>query len=287
MYNNITESSTTVLNFLHGSSLPLKDISTIIYASGAAIYGSSIEIYLILPSSIVNSILAVTNCGINHLGAQSSITDIVKVIAIFLGAELSYQNFKRFTFQQSYQLHYRTASRAMLRQSIYLTVTIIFLVSPGLRSVYNGVKFKCPYSNGTITRSHCNVIDIEQPVSEGHFTCVADYTAMITSMEQLRIIRDIALCSIAFYSMYNKGFLDITGMTSIIHKLMLLLFFAMSCSVIAVNIDPLYFSNIKLYFNIIEIAIFVLLIGILMLNLQKKHEHRKFIIMQENPTIFA
>ena len=286
-YSKIMKPSMIILNFLFGSAYSLKDISAIIYASGAATYGTSIEFYLIFPFLIINGILALINCGIDHSQTRSSIAYIANAIALFMGNELAYQNFKRFTFQQSYQLHCRTASRVMLRQSIYLTVTIIFLVSPGLRFVYNRVRFRCPYSNTTITESCYNIIDIERPIFENHFTCVADYTAMITGMEQLRIIRDIALCSIAFYSVYNKGFLDITGMTSVKHKMMLLLFFAMGCSVIAVNIDPLYFSNIKLYFTLIEIVIFVILMIILIVNLQEKYEHRKFIIMQQNPTIFG
>ncbi|CAF1486762.1 unnamed protein product [Adineta steineri] len=279
--------SMIVLNFLFLSSYSLKDIASIIYASGATIYGTSIEIYLILPFSIINSILAVVTCGMNHSETKSTIIYIVKSIALFMGTELSYQNFKRFTFQQSYQLHYQTVSRTMLRQTIYLTVTIIFIVSPGLRSIYSGVQLKCSYLNRTITESYCDIIDIEKPTFEGHFSCVADYTAMITGMEQLRIIRDITLCSIAFYSIYNKGFLDITGTTSIIHKIMLLLFFAMSCSIIVVNINPLNFVNIKLYFNLFEIVIFIILMVLLTLNLQQKYEHKKFIIMQENPTIFG
>jgi hypothetical protein len=221
------------------------------------------------------------------MGTITSFFYIVKTFVLFVGTELVYQNFKRFTFQQSYQLHYQAASRAILRQSIYLTVTIIFLVSPGLHSIYNVARFKCPYSNETIIETQCTVIDIERPVSEEHANCVVDYTAMITGMEQLRIIRDIALCSIAFYSVYNKGFLDITGTTTMIHKLMLVLFFAMSCSVLAVNTDPLHFGQMKLYFNIIELIFFVILMGLLITNLRKKDEHRKFVIMQENPTIFG
>jgi len=58
----------------------------------------------------------------------------------------------------------------MLRQSIYLTVTIIFLVSPGLRSIYSSVQFKCPYLNTTIIESNCSMIDIERPVSEDYPT---------------------------------------------------------------------------------------------------------------------
>jgi hypothetical protein len=279
--------SMILLNFLFGSSYSLKDISSILYASGAAVYGTSIEIYLILPFVIVNCILAMINCDVNNSEARSSIIYIFKTIALVISNELAYQNFKRFTYKNSYKLHCQTSSRSMLRQSIYLSVTIIFLVSPGLRSIYNSVRLKCPYLNETIIKSSCNILDIEQPISEDHFSCVADYTGMITGMEQLRIIRDITLCSIAFYSMYNKSFLDITGITSIIQKIILFVFFAMSCSIIAVNINPLGFSKIILYFHLIEIIIFVILMILLVLNLQSKYAHKEYMIMQENPTIFG
>jgi len=69
--------------------------------------------------------------------------------------------------------------------------------------------------------------------------------------------------------------------------MILLLFFAMSCSILAVNIDPLHFGQIKKYFNLIEIIFIVILMILFIINLQKKYEHRKFVIMQENPTIFG
>lgn len=286
-YSNTIKPSTIILNFLFGSSISLREISAILYASGTAAYGVSIEIYLILPLVIINFIMIINNCSINHRETIASIMYIGKALAFLVSTELSYQNFKRFKFHQSYELYYQKASRAILRQSIYLIITIIFLVSPGLRSIYSAAQFKCPYSNTTFNESQCSIIDIERPVSEEHATCVADYTALITSMEQLRIIRNIVLCSIAFYSTYNKGFLDLTGKTTVIHKMMLLLFFAISCSVLVVNTDPLRFSQMKIYFNIIEIIFFIIMMVLLIINLRKKYEHRKYVIMAENPTIFG
>jgi hypothetical protein len=48
-YSNLIKSSPIALNFLFNSAYSWKDISAIIYASGAAAYGISIEIYLIIP----------------------------------------------------------------------------------------------------------------------------------------------------------------------------------------------------------------------------------------------
>jgi hypothetical protein len=52
---------------------------------------------------------------------------MLTTIAFFLGTELVHQNFKRFTYQQSYKLYYQ------IRPSIYLCITIMFLISPGMK----------------------------------------------------------------------------------------------------------------------------------------------------------
>jgi hypothetical protein len=110
---------------------------------------------------------------------------------------------------------------------------------------------------------------------------------MVTAYEQLFIIRDIALFSIAFYSMYNKGFLDITGMSGLIHKINFVLFAIMSCSYIAANIDPFQFMHWKFVFNLIEYILISIIIILLILNLRKKCQHRNELIMEANPTIFG
>lgn len=285
-YSNLLHSYMT-LNFLFLASYSLKDISAIVYASGAAAYGISIEVYLFIPFTIVNSIFAIINCGIHHAETIDSYTYVIKIIALFISTELAHQNFKRFTYQQSYKLHYLAATRAMVRQSIYLTVTIIFLVSPGLRAIYNATRFKCLYVHETNNGSSCNLIDLSRPVFSDNDPCTPDFSIMVTSFEQLRIIRDIALCNIAFYSMYNKGFLDVTGNNGIIHKIVLTLFLAMSCSYIAANIDPFQFNKFELFFSLIEIIIFIIMVILLIINSRKKCQHRNQVIMEANPTIFG
>ena len=288
VYSNTIQSPNVMFNFLFSSSYSLKDISSIIYASGAAAYGASIEIYILLPLVCLNGIFAVINCGIHQSKTIDSIMYIVKTVMLLSATELSFQNFKRFTCQQSYKLYYQNATRAILRQSLYLSVTIIFLVSPGLRTVYNGVKFKCHYKYWNANESYCNIIDIDQPLfADNNDSCVNDYIALVTGVEQLRIIRDIALCSIAFYSMHNRAFFDISGTKSIIHNTLVILFVAMSCSFIVANIDPFLFQNIKLYFAIIELILFIGTILLLILNLWKKNEWKKHMIMEEKPIIIG
>jgi hypothetical protein len=286
-FSNLMKSSSTVLNFLFYGCYPWKEIYAIIYASGAAAYGISIEIYLIFPFIIVNTVLAIINCSIVHSATISIVAYFVKAVALCVATELTHQNFKRFTYQQSYKLHYQAATRVMLRQSIYIAITIMFVVSPGLRGIYNAARFKCPYSYKTTNDSYCNVIDIELPMPDHNDSCIADYTAIFTTSEQLRIIRDIALCSIAFYSMYNKAFLDITGTSSIIHKIVLALFITMSSSYIVASIDPFHFNKVKLFFNLIEFIVIFIVVLLLILNLRKNCRHRNEVIMEKNPTIWG
>ena len=287
-YSNLFGSPNLTLQFLFSAgSMILKDITSIIYASGAAAYGISFEIYFILPIVIVNCVLASVNCSINHGETLASITYIVKTILLFLAVELGYQNFKRFKFQQSYKMHHQTATRAMLRQSLYFSVTIMFFVSPVMRGIYSGLRLKCPYRNQIANGSRCIIIELDRPLFEDNDYCANDFTSMITGREHLRIIRDIVFLNIAFYSIYNKSFLDIVRTSSRIHKIILILFAAMSCSVIVANIDPFQYINIRIYFSVIEITIFTILIILLALNLQKKYEHRKHTIMEEYPTIFG
>ncbi|CAM4820508.1 unnamed protein product [Rotaria magnacalcarata] len=359
-------------------------ITTILYASGAAAYGISIEIYFLLPFVIVNCILCLLNCGIDHSKTTASIIYIVKTFVLLVATELSFQNFKCFTFQQSYKLNYQAATRprsnsphripwecvgsrrnpwywiptgscrmsesvgflgfrqdpghsgifrhpttscrnpipripptsdefpsdpikfdnfplgsdrirlsdcsswgAILRQSLYLTVTITFLVSPGLRAVYNGVRYHCPYKYQGTDVSSCNIIDMGQPDFGETDSCLNDYTIMVASMEQSRIIRDISLCSIAFYSIYNRAFFDITGTGGIIHTALMILFVAMSSSFIIANIDPFEYNKVKLYFNLIELVIFTTTTVLLGLNLWKKDECKKYMVMEKKPIIFG
>ncbi|CAF2120451.1 unnamed protein product [Rotaria magnacalcarata] len=118
-------------------------------------------------------------------------------------------------------------------------------------------------------------------------SCLNDYTIMVASMEQSRIIRDISLCSIAFYSIYNRAFFDITGTGGIIHTALMILFVAMSSSFIIANIDPFEYNKVKLYFNLIELVIFTTTTVLLGLNLWKKDECKKYMVMEKKPIIFG
>ncbi len=287
-YSNAIKSSNLALKFLFSAAVnPLKEITSILYASGSAAYGVSFEIYLVLPIAIANCALAIVNCGINHSETPKSIIYSTQTVLLFTAVELGHQNFKRFKFQQSYKSHYQAATRAMLSQSLYFSVTIMFFASPVLRAVYNGLRLKCPYRNQIANGSHCSIIEIDRPIFDDNESCASDFTALVTGREHLRAIRDIVFLNIAFYSMYNKAFLDIIRTNSRIHKILLILFAAMSCGVVVANVDPWQFSNIRLYFSSIEIIIFAILIALLAINLRKKYDYKKDVIMEEHPTIFG
>jgi hypothetical protein len=286
-YSNFIRPRNLILDIIFGIVYPIKSIIIICYASGAAAYGISIEIYFIVPLVITNCILAVRNCGVSHGDTKGSIFYMLATIGLFIGTELAHQNFKRFTYQQSYESYYQAATRAMLRPSVYLSVTILFLVSPGLRAVYSAARFKCPYAYKINNQSNCDLIDIERPLFGENDSCVPDFIAMVISLDQLRIIRDIALCSIAFYSMYNKAFLDITGACNSIHKTLIGVFFLMTCSIMTVSVDPFEFNKFRIYLNLLEGTIFVILIALLIFNLRRTCSQKNNVIMEANPTIFG
>ena len=253
VYSNRMNSSKMLFNFLFGFSYSLKNVNAIIYAAGAAAYGTSLEICLFAPFLIINSILAINNCGINHSEVKGSVLFMMTTMGLLLGTELAHQNFN----------------------------------SPGLRAIYNAARLRCPYVSEMNNRTMCLLIDMNHPTFTDNDSCMLDFATMATGFEQLRLIRDIALCSVAFYSMYNKTFLDITGIVSIAHKFVLGLFLMMSNSVIVVSIDRFRFREWKIYFDFIELLMFIIIIILLIFNLRRKCQHRHQMIMEVNPTIFG
>ena len=161
------------------------------------------------------------------------------------------------------------------------TINIILwnrISSSEFQTIYNAARLRCSYASEMVNQSTCLMIDMNRPTFTDHDPCMPDFASMVTSFEQLRLIRDIALCSIAFYSMYNKAFLDITGIVSITQKFVVFLFLTLSWSVIVVSIDPFQFKQWKIYFDLIELMMF---------NLRQKCSHRHQVIMEANPTIFG
>ena len=140
MYSSITSEKSDVLKFLHGSRYISLEIVAIIYASGVAAFGISIEVYLFVPYVIVNCILAIRNCG-SRPETITAIIWIVKIVCVFLPIELCYRNLRKLL---EYKTNFNSSTRTMLWQALLFTVTMLFLCSPGLRALYDAINRDLP-----------------------------------------------------------------------------------------------------------------------------------------------
>jgi hypothetical protein len=91
------------LQFIWGAKYPLYDIATIIYCSGASIFGISFEIYPLVLLAILNVILQSRNCG----EMQLTVIFLVRVICLAVAVELLIGTFDAFlmTFNPERNLH--------------------------------------------------------------------------------------------------------------------------------------------------------------------------------------
>lgn len=248
-----------------GIKAPFDDIWTILYASGSAAFGVSYEIYPLLIMTIINFILAIHNCD----GRQKLIAGfwLVKTVFLMIATQLCYYNFARLG---DYEKTFSQATKYMLRHALVFVVTMIFLMAPGLRAVYEGITGECSY-----TVAQCNVIEMYEPLFNKTDSCENGYTQYIVGREQLRILRDFLLIHIASYAIYNQSFLALEWQWYddkfhyFCRLLLLFLFVFMTISAVIANVIPFDFpkTEIKLIFDMTELIIF--LIGIMLLCLNR------------------
>ncbi|CAF1620746.1 unnamed protein product, partial [Didymodactylos carnosus] len=188
------------LQFLFGAKFPFYDIASVIYGSGAVAFGLSIEIYVFIPVSIMNCVLVITQCDSQKETIRVA-TWVIRTMCLLVCVELGYGNFKKF---QRHHENFNSSASSMLRQSLFFTVTMLFLVAPALRTVYNSINQQCLYNT-----SHCYVIELYEPLFNNTHSssCQEEHIEYITSREELRILRNLVLINIAFYALFNTSFL--------------------------------------------------------------------------------
>jgi hypothetical protein len=266
MYSSIINEKSDVLKFLHGSRYISLEIVTIIYSSGVAAFGISIEIYLFVPYVIVNCILVARNC---HSGQEmiTAILWIVKIICLFVAIELCYRNLRKLP---NYETNFNSSARTMLRQALLFTVTMLFLCSPGLRALYDTINRDLP-NLCTYATAQCGVTDLYQPTfSYNNEKCLEDLTAYVSGREQLRVLRNFILLNRVSYSVFNENFLEINNDVKhvFLRILLVFLYLILATSVLISYIDPFIFINhCRLAYNIIECVIFLLLLWLPAYNL--------------------
>ncbi|CAF1062387.1 unnamed protein product [Adineta steineri] len=237
--------------FVWGAKYPLYDIASIIYCSGASVFGVSFEIYLFLSLAVTNVILQSKNCG----DIQLTVIFLVRVICLGVAVELGYWNFRRLS--NDYEPRAKS-SRVMLRQSLLFSLSIIFFAAKGLRTVYDGALNKCEFQHFT-----CGLIDLDSPAFDPHSPCDPSYVEYVSSGEELRILRDWLMLNIAFYAIFNRALLDFGALTRarrwwfLTRLIILSLFLALTTSFLVVNISPFQQNKTSIVFDVIECALFV------------------------------
>jgi hypothetical protein len=249
------------LQFIWGAKYPLYDIATIIYCSGASIFGISFEIYPLVLLAILNVILQSRNCG----EMQLTVIFLVRVICLAVAVELAHWNFRRLSddFQPR-----KKSSRVMLHQSLLFSLSILFFASAGLRAVFDGALNKCEFQHFV-----CGLIDMDAPTFHAHAPCDPSFVDYVSSREELRILRDWLIINIACYAVFNRALLDFDTQRNmrtrwfLAKSILLILFLALATSFLVVNISPFQLHKTKIVFDVIECVLFVWSVSLMIYNL--------------------
>jgi hypothetical protein len=137
----------------------------------------------------------------------------------------------------------RELARTMLLQAILFSFTVLLLEAPGLRIVYDNVIMKsseCEY------RMHdCGIPEFYNPEFLPGDSCEDGFVEYIRSREEVRIVRDFVCLHIAYYSVFYKPFLNVTGTKDmLLNILRMIILCGFACLVISVmwsNIAPFHF----------------------------------------------
>jgi hypothetical protein len=283
------------VKFMFGGSYIYYEIGAMVYASGAAAFGTTLDFVLCLSLSIANCILVHINCQ-NSSREKESIFSVIRMGVLYLFVELCYRNFQKLP---RYKESYRQAAHAMLRQTLLFSFTAVFRTASGLRTVHrNTVR---SVSSCSYLIDQCGLMELYNPQFKESDPCEEGFVEYITSREELRIIRNLVYIHIAFYAMFNNMFLDVTRDMEFYHVrvLLILLFALLSTSVVYSNVVPFGFiGGPKIFYDIIEAVFFLLLLiilgyqwyrkrsrGHLTTNLTNPQTNESVERMKENPVI--
>jgi hypothetical protein len=245
------------VRFIVGGNYVYYEIATMIYASGAAAFGTTIDFVIALSLSVVNCILVHVNCQNSSL-RNVSIFLVIRNGVFYLFVELCYRNFKQLP---KYEDAFRKSASSMLRQTLLFSFTALFLTASGLKTVHRNTVRKeqsCPY-----LINQCGLVELYEPQFEEGHPCEDDLIEYITSREELRIIRNLTYIHIAFYSMFNNKFLKVSNDIElhVLRVLLICLFALLSTSVVYSNVTPYRFlKGAKTFYDISEAVFFLSLL---------------------------
>ena len=257
---------TNALQFIHGSSYIPIEICTIVYASGAGAFGTGVEMYILLLQAVANVILLAVNCrGSDEF--TNGIIWIVKLILLFVSVELCYRNFHKLRMHRE---HLNSSTRSMLRQALIVGATMLVENLTGIRAVYRAANMHIPH-HCTYEMQHCGYINLYEPLFQfSDDECLNDLSLYVAGREQIKLLRDFILLNIVSYSIFNKNFLKIriNAKYRIVRTVLVLLLLALGTSSLVSYVDTLFFIRIcRLAYTLIEVTIFVIIFGLIALNL--------------------
>ncbi|CAF3909724.1 unnamed protein product [Rotaria sordida] len=155
MYSSASVEKSEVLQFLHGSRYIMLEIFTTIYASGVVVFGVSIEIYILTPWVIAMCVQVAQICH-SRATTTISIVWVLKIVFLFLAVELNHWNFRKY---RDYKDKFNKSGRALQRQALIFSVSMLFLSATGLTALYAGVRkslpLYCPYDT-----NHCGIVEL-------------------------------------------------------------------------------------------------------------------------------
>ncbi|CAF0813953.1 unnamed protein product [Didymodactylos carnosus] len=257
MYSSTSVDKSEVLQFFHGSRYVALEIFTTVYASGVPAFGVSVEIYLLIPYVIVTSILVARKCG-SKATTTIAIVWVLKIVFIFIAVEMNHWNFRKY---RDYKEKFNTSARALQRQALI-------------------------FSYDT---SHCGIVELYEPLfSYDNDKCLDDLTAYVTAREQLRVLRNFMFGNGVSYAVFNCNVLDIEHRSEFryLRCFLILVYVGLATSVLVGYVDPLYFiKKCRLAYNIVELAIFIILFLLPAMNLYRLKKSLKEGEMEAHPDI--
>ena len=256
-------SDSKALKFMYGITFVFYEVAAMLFGSGTAPYGATMDTLMFPALMIVNCVLAhyVWDCD-SDLRKKASILFTVRTVFLIVGAELAHQNFRKL---DGYSDAVLSAGRYVLRQILFFTLTILVLVAPGLKTVHQSIYFPSP---GCCYKVTCGFVELYSPEFNASGPCENGFATYISTREELRILRNLVYFHIAFYAMFNDVFLTASferTYEGFLRFLTLIGFLFLAISYMWSTINPFGFVKMaKFYiFDILE-AVLVLLLLIML-----------------------
>lgn len=241
------------------------DIAAMIYASGAAVYGTTVDALVLMSIVITNCILTYRNCPDISQERIVPVLWVIRALYFVVCVELTHRNFTKF---HNYKDVCQESARTMLLQAILFSFTILILQAPALKTVYDTVIMQtqnCTYQIGI-----CGIPEFYHPRFNPGDPCEEGFIEYIGAREKIRLVRVFIYIHLVYYSILNKPFFECTDIGNVLLNVChVIIICGLTCLVIALVwscVAPFYFVTWpkKYLFDSIEAIIFTSLLIMLL-----------------------